>query len=123
MKRLVIATVVLLGSALSAYAHHPDDTYHDMIRPNGHARSDAVFYSAVTACKRISHNSIYAADSSAMKRCMLTRGYQWQSTNWVADRPTRSSPSSTVDWTDFLQWQDSPPPPVSDNPACPNSLC
>src|SRR4029077_10316410 len=60
MKRLVIATVVLLGSALSAYAHHPDATYHEMIRPNGHARSDAVFYSAVTACKRISHNSIYA---------------------------------------------------------------
>jgi hypothetical protein len=102
MKRVAIAIALLLATALSAHADHPDDTYHDMIRPNGHARSDAVFYAAVTACKRITRDSIHGADSPAMKDCMLKRGYQWQSTKWVEDPPESSS---TVDWTDFLKWE------------------
>jgi hypothetical protein len=102
MKRLIIAATMLLGSALGAYADHSDDTYHDMIRPNGHARSDTVFNAAVAACKRVTHDSLYGADSPAMKGCMLKRGYSWESTRWIEDRPESSN---TVDWTDFLKWE------------------
>jgi hypothetical protein len=102
MKRLAIAAALLLTTALSAYADHPDVTYHDLIRPNGQPRSDAVFNAAVAACKRITHDSKYSDDSPAMKRCMLKRGYAWESTRWIEDQPESSS---TVDWTDFLKWE------------------
>jgi len=100
----MIALAVLLVGTLAAQASsHPDDNYHDL-QPAGHKRSDAAFNRDVAACKRLTHDSRYRPDSLAMKRCMRSRDWLWQSTRWVADAPEPSS-NNTVDWTDFLMWQ------------------
>jgi hypothetical protein len=101
----MIALTVLLAGTLAAQASsHPLDNYHDL-RAAGHKRSEAAFERDVAVCKRLSHNSLYQADSPAMKRCMRSRDWLWQSSQRVADQPEPSSSSNKVDWTDFLNWQ------------------
>jgi hypothetical protein len=101
----MIAMAVLLAGTLGAQASsHPDDNYHDL-RPAGQKRSDAAFLHDVAACKRLSHNSLYQADSPTMKQCMRSRDWQWQSVRWVHDAPPEANSDNTVDWTDFLKWE------------------
>jgi hypothetical protein len=104
MKRVIVASAALLASVLCAQAEHSLDNYHDL-RPNGHKRSEATFEADVASCKRLTHDSIYRPDSRAMKRCMMRRSWQWQSSQWVEDPPEQPSSNSTVDWTDFLKWE------------------
>ena len=80
MKRIAIAAVVLLGTATAVVAQTPQAMYKDLIRPNGHPRSDAIHQADVDACYAQTGNSRYEPDGPAMKQCMRSRGYQfkWQ---------------------------------------------
>jgi hypothetical protein len=87
LKRTIIAMAVLLAGMLGAQATtHSVDTYHDL-RPAGQKRSDAAFNHDVEVCKRLTHDSHYQHDSPAMRQCMRSRDWLWQSSRWVADPP------------------------------------
>ena len=91
MKRtIVVAAALLLGTALSAEAQ-PVASYHDLIRPNGHPRSDAIHQADLDFCYQQTGQSRYSLDGPAFKKCMLSRGYrfEWQRRG----RSDRGSPS------------------------------
>jgi hypothetical protein len=80
MKRtIVVAVALLLGTALGAEAQ-PVASYHDLIRPNGHPRSDAIHQADLDFCYQQTGQSRYSLDGPAFKKCMLSRGYrfEWQ---------------------------------------------
>jgi len=81
MKRIGITAALLLGTATAVAAQAaPQVMYKDLIRPNGHKRTEAVYQADVSACYRQTGGSRYLPDSAAMKKCMLSRGYRfvWQ---------------------------------------------
>jgi hypothetical protein len=135
-KQIVITTAMLLGTATAVAAQSvPQTAYKDLIRPNGHMRSDAVHQADLDACYRQTGGSRYLPDSAAMKKCMLSRGFRFMWQRGFASGSVRSAPSSA--------YVDPGPPPEPaqpvvpipvdppyvpytsplDNPACPNSLC
>jgi len=142
VNRIVVAAALLLGTSLAAQAY-PVTMYHDLIRPNGHPRSEAIYQSNLDACYRQTGQSRYAADGPAFKNCMASHGYRfaWQR---YAPNPRRYGGSPGVDdWTpppespptgptvnepgtsDYLN-ANPPPPEVyepSPSPDCPGSLC
>src|SRR5271155_1904760 len=79
MKRLcvhVVATSCAMAFAGAAFAV---DNYHDLVRPHGRARSDALFDADLEACYARTGGSRSQPDTPAFKTCMLGRRWQWQS--------------------------------------------
>ena len=109
MIRALIVTALMLGTALGAQAH-TNDTYYDMIRPNGHPRSDAVFQAALNACYTQTGANRFSGDTPAFKQCMRGHSYRWSS---VRITRTRGSGSSGYDPLLF-------PPPSPDLPPAPS---
>ena len=94
MKRIIVATALLLGTAVAAQAQAvPQTMYKDLIRPNGHMRSDAVHQADVDACYRQTGTGPYAPDTAAMKKCMLGRGYRFMWQRGFASGSRRAAPS------------------------------
>jgi len=87
MKRIVIATALLLASVLAAQARW-EVKYYDLIRPNGHKRSDAVFRSNSDFCYRQTGQSRYVLDGPAFRKCMLSRGYRFMWQRQIPDPPS-----------------------------------
>jgi hypothetical protein len=80
MKRAIIGCALLLVGTFAAHAYHSEDTYYDLVRPNGQPRSDAIFDADLNFCYRQSGDSRYGlGDSPAFKQCMLSRKWRWQS--------------------------------------------
>jgi hypothetical protein len=97
MIRTLVVTALVICSVSQAYAStHPVITYRDMIRPNGHKRSDAVGNAALNLCYRKTGLSRYEADTQPIKDCMMTQGYQWVSTKQVQD-PLSKSDDTFID--------------------------
>ena len=100
MKRIVITTAMLLGAVLGtvlgaplgAQADTATQTYRDLIRPNGHARSDATFEAALDACSRQTGGKRTFHDTPAYKKCMIGLGYRWKSLQ-VAREPASRQPA------------------------------
>lgn len=90
MKRAIITAIFLFSGALNAAAT-PEDTYYDLIRPNGHPRSDAVFQADLEACYNQTGADRTRRDTPAFKKCMLGRGNRWMSTRNV---PTPPAPAA-----------------------------
>ena len=98
MKRAVIIAGLLLCSLSQAYATtHYENNYRDLIRPNGHARSQVVYDSALEACYAQTGQSREARDSQAFKDCMKGFGFRWRSTRLVQDPPSRQKDDSFID--------------------------
>jgi hypothetical protein len=93
MKRIIITTALLLGTAMAAQAV-PQAMYKDLIRPNGQKRSAAVYEADVNSCYSQTGQSRYEIDGAAMKKCMRSRGYQFMWQHGVASGSARSAPSS-----------------------------
>lgn len=110
---LIAASLTFAASAAMAATIHkatthvaartaPQVMYKDLVRPNGQPRSQVVYQADVNACYGQTGGNPYIPDSAAMKKCMLSRGYQfmWQrgfnraSVRTVASR----SGSSDDDW-------------------------
>jgi hypothetical protein len=75
MKRTIITTALLLGTALAAQAR-PVDAYYDLIRPNGNPRSDAIHQRDMAYCYAQTGQSRYELDGPEFQQCMATRGYR-----------------------------------------------
>jgi hypothetical protein len=93
MNRTVIAAALLLAATAGARATSLDN-YRDLIRPHGHARSDAVFDTALDACYAATGASRFRPDTPAFKRCMLGRGYRWKSVQHLPEPRARASEPS-----------------------------
>jgi hypothetical protein len=89
MKRAIIACALLLLGTFVAQAYHSDDTYRDLVRPNGQPRSDAIFNADLNFCYRQTGASRMDADTPAFKQCMLSRNWQWQSSRIVGSPSQR----------------------------------
>jgi hypothetical protein len=112
MKRTMIAAALLLAAAARAEATSLD-TYRDLIRPHGHARSDAVFDAALNACYAQTGASRFRADPPAFRQCMLGRGYRWKSVRNVPEPRTRvSEPDTSYHPPDSPPFELPPPPPT-----------
>jgi hypothetical protein len=96
MKRTIIACALLLLGTFAAQAYHSNDTYYDLVRPNGQPRSDAIFQADLDSCYGQTGASRYDQDSPAFKQCML--GHKWR---WQSVRTTRS-PSQRRDFFDDM---------------------
>jgi hypothetical protein len=95
-KNLMLAVAILAtGMVSSASASvHGESTYYDIIRPNGHPRSEAIYDAAVNACYSSSGESRMAVyDTPAFKQCMLSRGYRFKFTKVIQDPPSVASRS------------------------------
>lgn len=79
IKRIIVTTALLLGTAVAAQAQ-PVNAYRDLIRPNGHPRNDAIHKADLSFCYQQTGQSRYSLDGPAFKKCMLSRGYRliWQ---------------------------------------------
>ncbi|MBV9246430.1 MAG: hypothetical protein JO366_16650, partial [Methylobacteriaceae bacterium] len=91
MKRATIITAALVATMASAHAGQFVMNYRDLVRPHGRPRSDSIFQAAVEACYARTGADRTLADTPAFKRCMLTRGYRWQSTQ-LASSPASPEP-------------------------------
>jgi hypothetical protein len=85
LKRAIIACAVLLAATFAAQASHSIDTYHDLVRPNGQPRSDAIFQADIDFCYRQSGANRNGQDTPAFKQCMLGRKWQWQRSKRALD--------------------------------------
>jgi hypothetical protein len=82
MKRALTACALLLSATFAAQAYHSESTYYDLVRPNGHPRSDAIFDADLNFCYAQTGSSRYE-DSPAFKQCMLGRKWRWESVRTV----------------------------------------
>jgi hypothetical protein len=112
MRRIIATIALLLGTAVAAQAV-PQTMYKDLIRPNGHKRSESTYAADVDACYRQTGGSRYLPDSAAMKKCMLSHGYRfvWQR-GYTSD--SRRSASSHYDPTFDFPTQPTAEPQVPD---------
>ncbi len=93
MKRTLIIVALLASTCGQALASsHYEMTYHDMIRPNGHARSDATYNSALDTCYNQTGERREDKDTATFKACMRQQGYRWVSTRLVRDKAGASAP-------------------------------
>jgi hypothetical protein len=99
MRRAIIACALLFAGTFAAQAYHSNDTYRDLVRPNGQPRSDAVFQADISFCYRQIGGGRFGQDTSAFKQCMLSRKWQWESVRIVRDGPSR--PKSRPDCFDL----------------------
>jgi hypothetical protein len=94
VKRTLVVVTLAICCFSQAYAStRPVITFRDIIRPNGHKRSDAVGDAALNLCYRRTGLSRYEADTQTFKDCMLTQGYQWVSTKQVSVPPPKNDDS------------------------------
>lgn len=85
MKRMILVTAILLGSALAAQADH--DVYDNMTK---HPRSDDVLQADTSACTMMlgaPQNGV--PTSREYKNCMRSHG--WRFNHTVRERSSRSS--------------------------------
>jgi hypothetical protein len=75
MTRTLVTTALLLATTFAAQAR-PVDAYYDLIRPNGHPRSDAIHQRDMDYCYAQTGQSRYDLDSPQFQQCMLGRGYR-----------------------------------------------
>jgi len=76
MKRIIVAAAVLLGTFSAAQAR-PINAYYDLIRPNGHPRSDAIHNADLEDCYQQTGQSRYRLDGPAFQACMRAHGYRY----------------------------------------------
>jgi len=88
----IAISVALLCGIAGTYAN-TNDEYHDLVRPNGHARDDATFQADINFCYAQTGASRYRPDTPAFKQCMLGRKWQWTS---VRRSGTAESSSNVV---------------------------
>jgi hypothetical protein len=100
---ITISVALMCGTA-GAYAAS-NDTYYDLVRPNGQPRSDAVFNADLNACYGQTGASRYGPDTPAFKQCMLGRKWRWESVR------IERSPSSGGSLNFDSPSPDSPPAP------------
>jgi hypothetical protein len=132
MKRIIIAAALLLGTVLAAQAR-PATTYHDLIRPNGHPRSQAIYQGNLDFCYRQTGQSRYSPDGPAFRQCMASRGYRFVSqSGWGRARDSGrggppdiyvTSPDNPAPAPFVQPAPDIPPAPTPDNPLCGGGLC
>jgi hypothetical protein len=84
MKCIIITTALLLGSALAAQAR-PVDAYYDLIRPNGHPRSDAIHQRDMDYCYAQTGQRRYGLQGPAFQQCMAGRGYRHMWGRYTSD--------------------------------------
>jgi hypothetical protein len=77
MKRLVLITILLLCGALNVEAAGRTEVYRDLIRPNGHPRSDAIHDADLNLCYARTGADRNRPDTASFKSCMRTRGYRY----------------------------------------------
>jgi hypothetical protein len=73
--RSIAITVALLCGLASAQANTMDN-YDDLVRPNGHSRSDAVFQADLDSCYSQTGASRTRQDTAAFRQCMLGRNWR-----------------------------------------------
>ena len=73
-----IAIAVALMCGLAAAHAGTSDTYYDLVRPNGHPRSDAIFDADLNFCYGQTDASRTSQDTPAFKQCMLGRKWRWE---------------------------------------------
>jgi hypothetical protein len=99
-----IAISIALTCGLAGAYAGTNDTYYDLVRPNGHPRSDAIFDADLNFCYGQTGASRYSQDTPAFKQCMLSRKWRWQSVKIVRDPSSgavtynRDSPDPNVGW-------------------------
>jgi hypothetical protein len=76
----------LLSSIVVAHADHSEDTYYDLLRPNGQPRSDAIFQADINFCYAETGASRNQRDTPAFKQCMLSRKWRWESVQTVRSK-------------------------------------
>jgi hypothetical protein len=101
MKRIIviIASILLVGATQRATADNLVDNYYDLVRPNGQARSDAIFQADLNYCYGQTGTNPNAHDTPSMKQCMLGRQWQWTDlspSTWQGPPP--DSPNPNVGW-------------------------
>ena len=130
MKRMAIhkcciAISIALMCGLAAAHAGTQDTYHDLVRPNGHPRDDVIFQADLNFCYAQTGASRSSADTPAFKQCMLGRKWRWESVKTVPSRPAgavtynHDSPDPNVGW----HWHDGMRTCTNDcdNPEIPGS--
>jgi hypothetical protein len=86
MKRVALVTLLLLGSALNAYADN--DVYNDTTR---HARGDDALQADTSTCSQMLGAPQNGTPTSrSYKNCMLARG--WRFSHTVRERPVAMYP-------------------------------
>jgi hypothetical protein len=100
-----IAISVALTCGLGGAYAGSNDTYYDLVRPNGQPRDDATFEADLGFCYKQTGASRYRQDTPAFKQCMLARKWRWETV-----RITRS-PSSGGSPNFDSPSPDSPPAP------------
>jgi hypothetical protein len=86
MKRLVLVTLLLIGSALNAYADN--DVYNDTTR---HARGDDALQADTSTCSQMLGAPQNGTPTSrSYRNCMLSRG--WRFSHTVRERPVAMYP-------------------------------
>lgn len=96
-------SVALMSGLAGAHAG-TNDTYYDLVRPNGHARNDATFEADLNFCYGQTGGGRYRPDTPAFKQCMLGRKWRWESVKTVRDFSSnavtynRDSPDPNVGW-------------------------
>jgi hypothetical protein len=96
MKRIALVSILLLASVAGAHADHFETTYHDMIRPHGKPRSEAIHQADINACYAQTGLDRTAAQTPAFNQCMLQHGYQFQATRNVQSSPTPYVPPGAI---------------------------
>jgi hypothetical protein len=69
------------------------NAYYDLIRPQGHPRSDAVHQADIDLCYDRTGADRTETDTPAFKKCMLGRGYRWM---FARNVPQQSAPANPV---------------------------
>lgn len=100
MKRIIITGALLFGTVLGAQADTAIQTYRDQIRPNGHARSEAVFQAALDACSEQTGGKRTFHDTPAYQKCMSGRGYRWKSLRVEREPVSRQPVARENTWID-----------------------
>jgi hypothetical protein len=99
LKRTIVITVALLCGIAGAHAVTSMDNYYDLVRPNGHARGDAIFQADLDSCYDQTGSSRYRQDTPAFKQCMLGRSWQWKSVHTARSPPRSQGRGGAPEWT------------------------
>ena len=115
----VAVSVALMCGLAGAYAG-TNDTYYDLVRPNGQPRSDAIFDADLNFCYGQTGASRYSQDTPAFKQCMLGRKWRWESVR-ITRTPSKGRPDC-FDMVPSCGDQPSPdPPPAPSYQDCLNA--
>ena len=100
MKRAAVVFVLLFCGTPGAYADHREMMYYDLIRTDDHPRSEAVYKQSLDFCYDHTGADRTLDDTRSFKQCMLRRGYRWQYTHMIRDRPAPASAKREKTWID-----------------------